>query len=364
MDIFDDSVGRPDVTRAACAQAAACICCAIDRLDRPPPHLGLLTALEFLFDRILAPDTSQGLRHTLALIMMDACTGKVCSMQRVGILGGNSDLITSGSRFMCGPLGASQGGDNGGAMLMAVREATYPSASAVNDGARKGLKLLSRVGHSRDDSKEEIVVRVARFATNLWRTINGHVVRPNNDLTGGNLKSQGAAAAPSTKDGVCANDAILRCSLLSLWQWLWPKGCYAVMRVHTWKKFEATPRYKALGAHHVMSQTDEEREAAAAEEASFGPITKVVQEEIDRQLWRGEMAKKAYEYHVQDKRKHTTIVKDMGEAIGEPLPPVKRDEAFKQGGWVASAAQQRRAAALDGGTAVTKVRLTVKSTGD
>ena len=47
--------------------------------------------------------------------------------------------------------------------------------------------------------------------------------------------------------------------------------------------------------------------------------------------------------------------------IGEPLPIVRKDTAWKLGGWVASTAQQRRAKGADGGTAVTKIRLTVKS---
>ena len=72
------------------------------------------------------------------------------------------------------------------------------------------------------------------------------------------------------------------------------------------------------------------------------------------------MAKKAFEFYKSSKG----IVQDVAAAekgIGQPLPPIQRDTAFKQGGWTASAAQQRRALALDGGTAVTKVRLKVKS---
>ena len=47
-------------------------------------------------------------------------------------------------------------------------------------------------------------------------------------------------------------------------------------------------------------------------------------------------------------------------AIGDLLPPILRDSAFKQGGWVTSTSRQRRAMQLDGGMAVTKIRLTVK----
>lgn len=74
--------------------------------------------------------------------MTDACTGKVCSTQRVGAIAGRNDLINATARFMNGPLGASHGGDNGSAMLVAVSSGGFPSANAVNDGARRGLRLL------------------------------------------------------------------------------------------------------------------------------------------------------------------------------------------------------------------------------
>jgi hypothetical protein len=45
------------------------------------------------------------------------------------------------------------------------------------------------------------------------------------------------------------------------------------------------------------------------------------------------------------------------QGLGQPLPPIVRDKAFKQGGWIASCAQQRRKALLDGGIAVSKIRL-------
>jgi hypothetical protein len=61
IDIFDGMPRRSDVTRAACAQAVACICCAADRfeLEKVDP-LGLLTALEFLLDRILGKPSQLG----------------------------------------------------------------------------------------------------------------------------------------------------------------------------------------------------------------------------------------------------------------------------------------------------------------
>lgn len=235
---------------------------------------------------------------------------------------------------------------------MTVGPNTFPAANAVNDGARRGLRLLMRAGHPRDSSKDEIVVRVAKFATNLWRTINGH-----------RLSTKKNDVLEPEAFGVCSYDGILRCSLLSLWQWIWPKACFPVMRVHLWKTHEGTERYKALGAHLVMQQTTEEKEAADAEENLSSPIVKIVNFETDRQLWRGDMAKKAYDYHREEKKSHP-VVKELNDGLGDVLPPVKRDNAFKQGGWIASTAQQRRAASLDGGTAVTKIRLTVKGSGD
>jgi len=54
MDIFDSKPVRNDLTRAACAQAVACICCAADRIEEEnSPAIGLLCALEFLLDRII-----------------------------------------------------------------------------------------------------------------------------------------------------------------------------------------------------------------------------------------------------------------------------------------------------------------------
>jgi hypothetical protein len=52
IGLFDSEPLRADVTRAASAQGVACICCAADRLN-PTEPLGLLTALEFLLERIL-----------------------------------------------------------------------------------------------------------------------------------------------------------------------------------------------------------------------------------------------------------------------------------------------------------------------
>lgn len=66
VDEFDDVIGakfysdifsrRPrlsDVTRAAAAQAVACICCAVDRFKKSEGPVGLLSALEFLLDSII-----------------------------------------------------------------------------------------------------------------------------------------------------------------------------------------------------------------------------------------------------------------------------------------------------------------------
>lgn len=291
--------------------------------------------------------------------MLDACTGKVSSMQRVGAIAGRGDLCTSGARFVCGPLGAGHGGDNGSALLMTVSDTSFPAANAVNDGARRGLRLLSRVGHPRDSCSDKVVVRAAKFATKLWRTINGDLCCVDS--------SAPQILTPEGLGGVSSHDGHLRCTLLSLWQWIWPKGCFAVMRVQAWRTLKETQHYKDLGADEVMKMTDCEREAANAEESSYADLNQMVSVEIDRQEWRGGMFSKAYDYYKADKQ-GIPIAKDMNEqGVGYPLPPVQRDNAFKQGGWIASTAQQRRAMTLDGGTAVTKIRLTVKSsntTGD
>ena len=144
IDIFDsDRPRRRDSTCASAAQAAVCIFCACDRLKDASVGSaeeadGLLKALKFLIDRIngkleeklvemtklkhfndflhfsyifiynLAdPTTSTALRLTLAELMLEACTGKVCSRQRAAIIGGKSRgaLSESGSRFLHGPLG-------------------------------------------------------------------------------------------------------------------------------------------------------------------------------------------------------------------------------------------------------------------
>jgi hypothetical protein len=126
MSIFDSKPHRSDVTRAACAQAIACICCAADRFENETKKpAGLLTALEFMFQRIVDPLTSPGLRQTLAQLMLDACSGKICSMQRVGAIGGRNDLVTSMARFLHGPLGASYGGDTGSAIITNVNPNSY-----------------------------------------------------------------------------------------------------------------------------------------------------------------------------------------------------------------------------------------------
>jgi hypothetical protein len=287
---------------------------------------------------------------------MDSCTGKVCSMQRVGAIAGRNDLITSVARFFGGPLGACHGGDNGSAILMAVSAGTFPAASAVNDGARRGMRLLSRAGHPSSQVHKE-VVRVAIFATRLWRTINGEPAEHPRETP-----PPGARLV-----GVCAYDGILRCSLLALWQWIWPKGCFALLQVQSWEDNGKAPKEYFSGARHLVMQISEKEKAlAAAEENSLAEIYRLVELERDRQVWRGEMAQKAYDMQKASasSNKGSALPQEVGAAekgVGQPLPPIARDTAFRQGGWIASAAQQRRALALDGGTAVTKLRLKVKS---
>ena len=162
-------------------------------------------------------------------------------------------------------------------------------------------------------------------------------------------------------NGVCAFDGHLRCSLLALWQWIWPRQCPSVVMVQSWKAREGTQMYDAdLGAHHVMKTTDEERAAATAEEGALDGIGRMVNVELDRQKWRGEMCTKRYDLFKAG-GKSTVDAGAAEQGIGQPLPPIQRDLSFKQGGWVASAAHQRRALALDGGTAVTKLRLKIGS---
>ena len=371
ISIYDSKPRRPDVTLAACAQAVACICCAADRFeDDSKKPVGLLSALEFMLDRIVDPLASPGLRQTLAQLMLDACTGKICSMQRVGVIGGRNDLFASAARYFNGPLGASHGGDNGSAAVNSVDAVSFPAASAVNDGAHRGLKMIGRAGYKSDSSPDPVVARIARFATVLWRTINGEPVKlAPASSTGKSVGGDTANSHINSTIGVCANDGQLRCTLLAFWQWVFPRGCYAIMKVNqAWKQHEGTQLYKDLGADRVLKMTQEEKEIADAEEASLADLSRIVTSEIDRQKWRGEMASEAYKYHKSSKSgsSASATVQDaalLEQGVGQPLPPIERDTAFKSGGWIASAAQQRRAMALDGGTAVFKVRLR-KSTGE
>jgi len=135
---------------------------------------------------------------------------------------------------------------------------------------------------------------------------------------------------------------------------MWPNACYATLRVQSWKTHEGTQHYKDIGADAVMKQSDEEKEASLLEEAALKGISNLVSMEIDRQTWRSEMSSKAYEYN---KNKKATDASVAEQGIGKALPPIQRDTAFAAGGWTASAAQQRRKLALDGGMAVTKLRL-------
>jgi hypothetical protein len=143
-----------------------------------------------------------------------------------------------------------------------------------------------------------------------------------------------------------------------LWQWLWPRGCFPVLQVQVRKPTEWTRDYKELGVDKVMRMSEEEKIAASEEEASLSELHRLVSIELDRQLWRGEMAMKAYDIFKATKSASSiTDATATEQGIGQPLPPIKRDLAFRQGGWIASSAQQRRATGLDGGTAVTKIRV-------
>ena len=128
------------------------------------------------------------------------------------------------------------------------------------------------------------------------------------------------------------------------------------MQVQSWKSHEGTQHYKDIGADLVMKTSNEEKEASQEEEKYTEEINKLVSMEIDRQIWRGEMASKAYEFSKSIKSGDVDA-SAAEQGIGQPLPPIQRDSAFTAGGWIASAAQQRRKLALDGGMAVTKLRL-------
>ena len=107
-----------------------------------------------------------------------------------------------------------------------------------------------------------------------------------------------------------------------------------------------------------MKISEAEKLATEEEEASLAELDELTRKELDRQMWRGEMAMKAYDIFKSSNK--TTNVADLSateQGIGQPLPPIQRDTAFKQGGWIASAAQQRRSTGIDGGTAITKIRL-------
>ena len=269
--------------------------------------------------------------------MMDACTGKICSLQRVGCFSGQGRLCGQGARFTNGPLGSSCGGDNGSSMLLTVADSTLPAANAVNDGARRGLRSL------KDPCKDGInqtQARVARFASRLWRTMNGEAVNSDSPL--------------SNTVGICAHDSQLRCQLVALWQWIWPRHCYQVMRSQSLHAMDGTQQYFALGMDQVIKTTVEERNAAALDDQALAELGKAVDEEIDKQKWRGEMASESY----------SNCKKEDMTGVGQPLPLVKKDDAWRLGGWVASTSQQRRTQGADGGSAVTKIRLLVsKSTG-
>ena len=293
--------------------------------------------------------TSPGLRLTLASLMIDACNGRICSLQRVASFCGQRRLCESGSRLMNGPLGASYGGDNGSALLLTVSDATYPAANAVNDGARRGLRLLRDCCVDELDTAERVkaratndttaTTRVSKFATKLWRTINGEFVGP------------GQPTSDTVDFGVCAHDTHLRCALVALWQWIFPRR---LLLTRSFSGSEITPHCSAE-LSHIMKATAEQEEAAILEDEALKPLIKVVEAEIDRQKLRGDIAKEAFE-NVTSTKENSNLTD-----VGQPLPLVKRDDAWKLGGWVASTAQQRRKKLADGGIGVTKIRLMVKS---
>merc|ERR1711957_153565 len=119
---------------------------------------------------------------------------------------------------------------------------------------------------------------------------------------------------------------------------------------------EGSPAYDSMGLNHIMKTTLEEKEAARVEDQALAPLSRVVEAEISRQKWRGDMANDAYKYFKSINKDKVNLTE-----VGQPLPVVEKDIAWKLGGWVASTAQQRRNQGADGGSAVTKIRLVVKN---
>ena len=284
--------------------------------------------------------------------MMDACTGKICSMQRVAILSRSNNLTDGGRRLYNGPLGASFGNENGASIHTSVAEYSMPAATAVNDGARRGIKILKDAGKilrnagKSDSVSDTNVANVAIFATKLRRTMNGElggIESPNSDV-------KGITPITSAVDGICAYDGHLRCSLVALWQWLWPKGCIAVSRVQ--KENELSNRFKPFGADNVMMTEVSEKVAALTEHSYCNDLRKITAREIDRQSWRGEMAKARKEEVAASKDGNVNA-----QEFDFPLRTVPKDDSWKQGGWVASAASARRKDSSDGGSLVKKINV-------
>lgn len=348
INIFDSKPHRSDATRASAAQAILCICCAADRSKNIAQPVGLLTGLEFVLDRILDPSCSPGLRQTLAMLMFDACTGKICSTQRIANIASSNDFIISGNRQYDGPLGATYGSENGSSIHSVVGEYNTPAADAVNDGARSGFRLLRTAGQ-KVEGNEDVIVRVAKFATSMWRLVNGEL--------GGTemVHMQMQKQRVDIVDGICAHDGQLRGILLAFLQWIWPKGCFAVMRVQSWKDIQSSARFNNLGIDEVMSMTNAEKAAAVFEEKYCEDLRDILAEEKARQIWRGEMA--------EARRQEVIATKDPSlnaQGVNYPLDLIKRDEAWKLGSWVSSTAQQRRAKGADGGSSVTVTKLRLK----
>jgi hypothetical protein len=81
MDIFDSEPHRNDLTRAACAQAISCVCCAADRFEKGDSEpVGLLASLDFFLDRIL------GMCDVMVQILVSLSTLNVSLPQTLGHL--------------------------------------------------------------------------------------------------------------------------------------------------------------------------------------------------------------------------------------------------------------------------------------
>jgi len=107
-----------------------------------------------------------------------------------------------------------------------------------------------------------------------------------------------------------------------------------------------------------MTISMNERSIAINEILSINDLKRLVDNEMNRQKIRCDLSLKAYESARADAMADTSSAK---QGLGVPLPLVVRDDSWRLGAWSVSSAHQRRAEGLDGGAAISRVRLKVSS---